>query len=304
VPDRRTTLAEDRAYRLKKEEEPAAGIERIAAGRAEKAIEELRGAGGDGDLAEAIHSARKDLKKLRAVLRLVRGELGKGRFRAENRRYREAARRLSASRDAEIKLETLTALEQRFDGELPAASLGEWKGALSRERAGSTAVGQLAGRIECALGEVEAGREEIGRWRLSIKSWDPLAPGIERAYGRGRRAMKQAGARRETEDVHEWRKRVKDLWYQLRIVREAWPPVTGALADQAHGLAELLGEHHDLAVLRADLEGRRQLPDAKALAAAIDGRQGELLDEALGLGARIYAEKPAVFRRRLCAYWR
>jgi CHAD domain-containing protein len=296
-------MADDRAYRLKEGESPAAGIERIAAGRAEKAIEELRGAGEAGDLAEAIHSARKDLKKLRGVLRLVRVELGEERFRAENERYREAARRLSASRDAEVKLATLAALAQRFTGELPDDSLAEWQAALAGERAARVSDAVLAVEIERTIGEIQVGREEIGRWRLSTDSWDRLGPGFERTYRRGRRAMRRAGARRKADDVHEWRKRVKDLWYQLRIVRDAWPPVIGAMADQAHELAELLGEHHDLALLRDDLEGRRQLPNTEALAAAIDGRQGELLDDALGLGARLYAEKPKAFRRRLRVYW-
>lgn len=293
-------MADDRAYRLKRGEGAAAGIERIAAGRAEKAVQALRNAGDGGDLAEAIHSARKDLKKLRSVLRLVRAELGEKRFHAENERYRSAARRLSASRDAEVKLATLTALGWRHDGELPDDSVAEWKAALDGERPVSDAV--LAVEIERAIAEIEAGREEIGGWRLGADSWNQLGSGLERTYRRGRRAMRRAGARRKADDVHAWRKRVKDLWYQLRIVGEAWPPVIGAMADQTHELAELLGEHHDLALLLADLEGRRQLPRKEALAAAIDGRQGELLDDALGLGARLYAEKPKAFRRRLRAY--
>jgi len=296
-------MAADRAYRLKKGEDPAAGLGRIAAGRAEKAIEELRGTGEESDRAEAIHSARKDLKKLRSVLRLVRTELGGERFRAENDRYRGAARRLSASRDAEIKLATLTALARRFDGQLPGDSLTEWQEALSSGRTAAATDEALLGEIERAIGEIEAGREEIGRWRLPGGSWKLLDPGLERTYRRGRRAKQQAGALRNAEAVHEWRKRVKDLWYQLRIVQEAWPPILGAMADQAHGLAELLGEHHDLALLLTDLEGRRQLPRKEALAAAIDERQGELLDDALSLGACIYAEKPKAFRCRLSAYW-
>src|SRR5882757_9495852 len=108
-----------REYRLKRQESAAEGLRRVARGRTAKAAERLREAGG-GDLADSIHGARKDLKKLRAALRLVRGELGMKTFRAENGSYREAGRLLSASRDAEVKLETLKALEERFGGQLPA----------------------------------------------------------------------------------------------------------------------------------------------------------------------------------------
>jgi CHAD domain-containing protein len=103
--------------------------------------------------------------------------------------------------------------------------------------------------------------------------------------------------------VHEWRKRVKDLWYQLRIVREAWPSTIGEMADRAHELSGLLGDHHDLAVLAADLHERVGIEHRQALAALIERRQQELLEGALDLGGRLFAEKPKTFRTRLRAYW-
>jgi CHAD domain-containing protein len=107
--------------------------------------------------------------------------------------------------------------------------------------------------------------------------------------------------------VHEWRKRVKDLTYQLRIVREAWSPVLGETADQAHELADRLGDHHDLALVAAELEARREAfageEERKALLGLVERRQGELLEQAIGLGHRLYAEKPKAFRRRLAGYW-
>jgi CHAD domain-containing protein len=73
----------------------------------------------NGDPAASIHSARKDLKKLRSAIRLVRSELGEDLFRGENRRYRDAGRTLGQSRDAEVKIKTLEALQERFGDALP-----------------------------------------------------------------------------------------------------------------------------------------------------------------------------------------
>lgn len=101
-------------------------------------------------------------------------------------------------------------------------------------------------------------------------------------------------------------KRVKDLWYQLLIVRNAWPEVLGETADQAHELSDLLGDHHDLAVLRDDALERRELlanGELERLLAAISDRQDELADKAISLGERVYAEKPKAFARRLGSYW-
>jgi len=290
-----------RAYRLKTKETPAAGMRRIAHGRADKALDRLSG---DEDFAAAIHGARKDLKKLRAVLRLTRKEMGEESFKAENRRYRDAGRLLAGSRDAEVKLDTLRALRSRYDAELPADTAERWEGALERERDEMTgaAADQPVAELEKAVRAIEAGRDRIEEWPLETDSWKLMGPGLGAAYARGRRAMKRTLADPSAENVHEWRKRAKDLWYQLRIVREAWPGVLGASADQAHELADLLGDHHDLAVLREDLASRDEVKQ-RAFEALIGRRQEELLGSALELGKRLYAEKPRAFSRRLRRYW-
>ncbi len=123
----------DRAYRLKRGESAADGLRRVARGRAEKAVARLRGAG-PGDTADAIHGARKDLKKLRTVLRVVRADLGKRSFQTESGSFRDAGRQLSDSRDAEVKLATLKGLEERFGDELPPGPALSWERALSAER--------------------------------------------------------------------------------------------------------------------------------------------------------------------------
>jgi CHAD domain-containing protein len=292
-----------RAYRLKTEEEAAAGIRRIAAGRAERALERLRGAD-ERELAAAVHGARKDMKKLRGLLRLVRDELGKKTFKAEDRRYRDAGRALSGNRDAEVKLATLLALRRRFD-DLATDATERWAGRLETERdqLAVVAVGASKGKIGEAVEAIEAGRGAIGGWPLKTDSWELVGPGLSPAYRQGRTAMAQALADPSTANVHEWRKRAKDLWYQLRIIREAWPGLLDETATQAHDLTELLGDHHDLAVLAADLRTRTELDGRDAFEAVIEQRQGELLDAALNVGQRLYAEKPKAFRRRIKRYW-
>ena len=292
-----------RAYRLKTGEDAAAGVRRIAAGRAEKALERLRNADA-GALAPTIHGARKDLKKLRGLLWLVRDELGKKTFRVENRRYRDAGRLLAGSRDAEVKLETLLALHRRFE-DLPEEAAEAWEGMLETERDELAAAmrGETEGRIDRAIATIEAGRDGIGQWQLQIDSWALVKTGLATSYRAGRKAMKRVAAGPSAENVHEWRKRAKDLWYQLRIVRDAWPELLGATVDQAHALTDLLGDHHDLAVLAADLRARADLADRDAFEAAIERRQEELLEAALEIGRRLYAEKPKAFRRRTKRYW-
>lgn len=295
------------SYRLEAEEKPAAGMRRIALERLERAAEQLREAGRAADPSECIHTARKDLKKLRAVIRLLRRELGDDLYRAENDRYRQAGRLLSPSRDAEVMVETLEDLGERSSDAPAPADTEDWLDQLRRERdlAVTAAREGDADSIRAALEVVEEGRPRIEAWPLETESWKLVGPGIDRAYRRGRRAMRRAAADPSGANMHEWRKRAKDLWYHLRILRDALPDALAGSIGWADELASALGDHHDLTLLRDDLL-RRDLPfaDRPALVAAIGERQEELAASAFDLGERLYARKPKAFRRKLRRGWK
>jgi CYTH domain-containing protein/CHAD domain-containing protein len=295
-----------RDYGLSREEAVGEGLRRIVLGRADDGLERLREIeSAEADAAEAVHAIRKDMKKARSAVRLLREALPRRDREAANRDLRDAGRALAASREADVKLETLADLAERFDG-LPAAALEAWRRILQRDAA--AAANTLA--AEAALGEarglIETARAEAERWRLAEAGWEALEAGLGRVYRRGRQALRRAERRgAEEEALHEWRKRAKDLRYALRIVGAAWPRLLEATAKEAHELTDLLGDHHDLAVLRADLEGRAlgELESA-ALRAAILEREEELAAAAFELGRRLYAEPPKAFRRRLRRYWK
>jgi CHAD domain-containing protein len=290
------------AFRLKRKEGVSEGIRRIATGRAESGLNALRGNG--ADRAEAVHQARKDLKKLRAMLRLSRDQLGGKLFRAEDRRYRDAGRLLSSSRDAEVRLQTARALGRRCGPQLPAGAYGIWVLALEREREEVAGDGDGRGPgVELATAAIAAGRAAIAEWPLRGHSWEAIGSGLRRSYRKGRRGLRRTIADPSAENVHDWRKRGKDLTYQLRILREAWPELLGETAERSHRLTDLLGDHHDLELLAEDL-ARREIDAKGEITELIRRWQAELLKEAFELGERLYAEKPKAFERRLRAYWR
>jgi CHAD domain-containing protein len=248
--------------------------------------------------------ARKDLKKLRAMLRLSRDQLGGKRFRTEDQRYRDAGRLLSSSRDAEVRLQTARALGRRCGPQLPAGAYGIWVLALEREREEVAGDGDGRGpEVELAAAAIAAGRATIAEWPLRDDSWRAIGPGLRRSYRKGRKGLRRTIADPNAENVHDWRKRGKDLTYQLRIVRNAWPELLGETAERSHRLTDPLGDHHDLALLAEDLEGR-EIDGRGEIVELIRRWQTQLLEEAFELGQRLYAEKPKAFERRLHAYWR
>jgi CHAD domain-containing protein len=302
--------APSRAYRIKRGEKPAEAVARIARGRLDDALERLRD-GFDGDVGVAVHETRKDLKKTRSVLRLVRDRIGEETYRRENSRLRGAGQALAGSRDAEAKVETLHALAERFGDELPEGfkalrkRLEEERNALvAAQRDDDSETRRLVAQ---AAGEIAAGRATVEAWSYTKSGWKLLAPGLKRSYKRGRDRFNDALRDSSPENVHEWRKRVKDLWYNLRLLRDSWPEVLGEVSDQAHELSDLLGYHHDLSFLAQDLENRPDLAGGSESAAIVDlieARQKELLEAAVPIGERLYADPPKVFVERLRAYWR
>lgn len=93
-------------YCFKRRERVSRGIERIAGDQLDRALKELRGRSSDA----AIHRARKRLKVVRAVLRLVRPALKPAVFDRENAAFRDIGRRLSVVRDADVLLDVIEGL--------------------------------------------------------------------------------------------------------------------------------------------------------------------------------------------------
>jgi CHAD domain-containing protein len=297
------------AYRIKGSESAAGAMVRITQTRLDRALSQLRD-GLESDPATAVHEARKDLKKTRSVLRLVRDPLGKDRYARENARLREAGRALSSTRDATVKLDTLETLTERYGDELPDGVKDLERALKDEARAAESGAGEresdLSAAVQRATELIGATREGIDEWSFSKSGFKVLEAGLERSYRRGYKRFADVRGDPTPENVHEWRKRVKDLWYDLRLLRATWPPILGEMADQAHELSDLLGDHHDLTVLSEDLDRRSGIDgdEVMAMQSLIEGRQEELLEAAVPFGERLYAESPKRFVDRLRAYWR
>jgi CHAD domain-containing protein len=297
--------ADSSAYRLLAGEPVGPGMKRIIAARVDEAIDHLRGDLGE-DSAERVHEARKDLKKTRSALRLVRDALGDEIHRRENEHYRDAGRSLSGSRDAEAMIESLDALVERF-GEGARDRTAGLREQLEAELRDARAGGSTERAMASAAAALAGGRPRIGSLPLQGDGWELIGPGIQRSYRRGRKRLRAVEEEASVANLHELRKRVKDLWYQLRLIRDADEQMVGSLAAHAHDLSDHLGDDHDLALLRGEAVRRStafgEPSEQRHLIELIDRRRGELQFAAISLGSRIYAVKPKRFAKRLESRW-
>ena len=161
--------------------------------------------------------------------------------------------------------------------------------------------------MDAVRGELEEARVRSVSWKYDSEGFEALQPGLQRLYRRGRRSMRAAVVEPSDEHFHEWRKRAKDLWHALQILRPAAPKRMKARADRAHRLSDLLGDDHDLALLREHVAKTafpaEQEATRTALLSVIDRRRGSLQREALKLGARVYGRRPKRFARSVARRW-
>ena len=285
------------AYQLHQRESLAAGLRRAAMEQAAAAQEHLQDAGAP---AEAVHEARKRSKEARAALRQLRGALGPELERAARATFRDAARRVSSIRDAEVAVETLEKLRRhqrllRHEREPAERALRS-----RREAADAAVDAAMREHVAAAFAAAAKAMPEV-----RVAPPDAVAASLARLYRRGKRRMETAFASGEATDFHAWRKSTKDLWYAVRLFEPAWSGLLGSLAGELHELSQVLGDEHDLSVLRdalADVGGDPPLLTAR-LQRAIARRQRRLRERAREAGDRLWAEKPRAFAGRILDYW-
>lgn len=287
------------SYYLKTDESFPTGIARICAEQNEKAIEALEQ---PEQLHQGIHKARKHFKKLRAIFRLVRDETGQGYYKASNVFYRDRGRELAPLRDITSLIKALDMLENYFNNQVKKATFDEMRELLEAERQHTR---QELIDDNSQLQQVIAQLQDARSWFLAM----PVEKGhlkdtvysLRRVYKRGYKRFQKAQQNPTTYQIHQWRKRTKYLWYQHRLLKKTWPKVYKAYAKSIHQLSDILGDHHDFALLAQKAEGlspKLSENNRRVIRALCRERQAELERDAFSLGRLIYAEHPDAFAER------
>jgi CHAD domain-containing protein len=289
-------------YCFKRRERVSKGIRRIARDQLDRAQKELRGRCSDA----AIHRARKRLKVVRAVLRLVRPDLKPAVFDRENAAFRDIGRRLSVVRDADVLLDVIEDLGPR---RTRSARFGR---VVSHVRQHRRSVRREFFDGEGALDDL---RQSIADARKRLPDWTEdgitartILKGLRRSYRRARQSLEAVRHSENDGRWHECRKRTKDFWYHLRLIEPIWPPVLDATIARCGDLSDRLGEDHDLTVVGHRLpeiapEGEAH-GETSRIRSLIAHRHEALRAGAREAGSQLFDEKPRAFVRRVDACWR
>lgn len=280
-------------FRLTLEESIPRGIRRIAREEIDAAVENLRvKTPAKRDL--AVHEARKSLKKLRSLLRTISPALGDS-ARKENAALRDLGRGLSQMRDAAAMLETVNLIGKKYKGEPAVRDLAELRSFFVKRRAEARSNSEIVSTSEQGIATLRALRRRLNNWNLTADVHS-MEPGVKRIYRRGRTALAKAVRNPNPERLHELRKRVKDYWYQVRLLESIWPDHASSREKDLRDLQEWLGDAHNLAILRHETT-------TGGLSALISDYERELREKSLAAAARLYEKKPGQHTREIAALW-
>ena len=281
---------------LKRKEPVGRGLHRVCKLRVKKALANLK----ESDQPDAIHDVRKEVKKMRAVFRLARGTLSKKQYRKTAETMRLMGKPLAATRDACVTKKALGLLAGR-----KAQEFAEIRSSLeahfnrSERNFADNDLGSLAKLLlKCVENQLaDLSFKEIG--------WEAVRTCLTASYTRGREAFQQAIVKPAPESFHDWRKRVKDLWYQLDFLCPEWPKNSRAMLDSLEELGEQLGDDHDLVLLGQFVkEHCDSSKETLKLQKLIDTKRHEYGAGIRRLGTRIYAKLPEEMCAKLEEDWK
>jgi CHAD domain-containing protein len=248
---------------------------------------------------ESVHEVRKNFKKIRSILRLIRPEIGTRVYREQNRCFRNAGRPLSQVRDAQIFVQALDSLSTRkfrSTHALLKSDLEALKQKILKEE----------NMLDAIAKSLSSAWKELASWcRLSNK-WKSFGQGLKQTYRKARQAYQAAKADPATPKLHEWRKQMKYLRYQLELLAPVNEQALERRIKLAHRLGDVLGDDHDLSALRirvADhVNGNEKGPNE--FFELLDKRRAKLIEQARRLGRRFFRDPESAAMAEIRDDWK
>jgi CHAD domain-containing protein len=98
--------------------------------------------------------------------------------------------------------------------------------------------------------------------------------------------MEEALASPYDENLHAWRKCAKTWWYQTRLLQAHDPEKAGTLTPKLGRLTGLLGDDHDLSLIRLTI-GKSQSKEVAPLQTLLNQHRFRLQNRAVKLGRNL-----------------
>lgn len=226
---------------------------------------------------QGIHSLRKRMKKLQAMLHLAKPVAPQPTLKKALRDVRNLKNILSRQRDALV----MAKVAHKLGAPEPSAP----------------AHAELTDtNVQMAVALSEQLLVDIGLLDLSQLNWEMVAAAYTKCYKASRKAWQKAQDDPSPENLHEWRKKVKRLYYQSTAL-EPWLHHPKRL-HRTRKLGSLLGDCHDLDVFTDSARSGRIHPPP-GWKSKVKGKRNTLLSRIEHRAEKTFSHPPRKIRKQL-----
>ena len=259
------------------------------------------------DMHTSIHEIRKSCKRIRAILRLIRDEIGYSSYYRENVFYRDLGRKLSDIRSFNVLIETTRILQTDLSNTIPETEieplLEEFQ--LHRDKLLEMTLldENLFGNISK---QVQKAGKRIPDLVISHNDFRAFKGGLLRIYKQGKKYRDLARTQPSNHNLHDLRKRIKYLWYQMLILQPIFPAQLKAYAETLDKIGENLGNYHDFAELQTFLKDHADIikdPVHTTLRESCEFKKASILNRTWNAIDTIYRDEPVEIAGRFNQYW-
>jgi CHAD domain-containing protein len=247
----------------------------------------------------SVHELRKNIKKIRGILRLIRHEIGHDSYHELNDYYRTIAREVAVLRDDTSQIELLQSMSKKVNSADIKRTISSSIRQVEKKRKNEFDRFYDAGkhiRVR-ALFNIQKGKNHY----LGFQG-DPgffILKSLKRIHHRARSSFEVSTFYKNDEVYHYWRKQVKYLMYQLNILNNAWPSYFKIYISELNKLGNLLGKLHDLNLFNEHVHEKQLIvlndEQKKEMLRYIYKRRAVLKEKVEKTGERLFNESSEDF---------
>lgn len=259
------------------------------------------------DIDNTVHEIRKALKRIRAILRLVRFDIGEELFQSENTRFRNLGRQLSDLRDFHVIISYLALNFEAQELQIPEDNFIRLVEHLNQKKEAELKLLVEKQTLETIKDQMAIAHRDLTNYQLDFLGPHTIQDGVSHVYSLCLDKITESQTQLEDHPLHELRKKVKYLLNQMTLIQEVWPDFFKNYSTSLKRASDLLGDDHNIAetiTLVNSLPSSVLLDNDKiSLTKSFQSEREHIHREIWPLLGKLFTEDADAFVKRITSYW-
>jgi CHAD domain-containing protein len=255
----------------------------------------------------SIHELRKNIKKIRGIIKLIRHEIGHEKYHELNTYYRNIANEIAILRDDTSQIELLKSMQKNVANPDIHKAFRKAIRQIERKRKNEFIEFYQQSKDENIKNLLKKQANNYQDLEFTGDAELFILKSLKRVHKRARSAFEVSGFLKNEDLYHYLRKQSKYLMYHLTILNLARPSYLNTYLSELEKLNNLLGKLHDLGLFNNHILEKRHINlnnKQKALMLRlVYSRRASLKKKIEFTGERLFNESSEEFVIRVYEIW-